>query len=389
MVKNEKRNILYYTLLDFSDKTGQSQYAYHVFKALQSNKQFIIDLVAPRPKKNIVLKELLKNKNIKFHFLAPKKKRRNYLWFIRSIIISFFIVFFKVGKKTYLIYSLKPYMILPLIYRFIYSAKLFLLVEGLSKEDVKRVIKPKILAKLSNVIMEKNIKKAYKVYPAYQTAKEWVDSLRNDHSKVITCGADMSLFYPIIKKNSKKKNEKLTIGYIGSFRDVHLIREMLKAVLNMHVSVFLIGKGQLYNEIKDYLEKHIHKAEIDLLGELEQKEMSKIIDECDIMWGACDINHWGVPMKCFEYLSCNAKVIYTKNTDLSFIKKKGYGYELTSNNIEDIKKLIKKIESLYKNNNLKKNSDSREYISKHHSWKNFANQINSDMALVSRNKREF
>lgn len=362
------KKIIYYTTVDISEKNGQGIYAYNTIKSmLKFNNKMII--ILPYPKDNTILNELQKKDSIVWDFLPIKKTRRNILWHLYIQILSI-IKFISIGKVDIMVYSLKFYMIAPLIYSKLFRVDYDLLIEGFDNKMMGKFIKNNIFKLFLNKLIKCQIKHSRLSYPAYESLKYWIDELRLDNrSKVITCGIDEKIFIPAKRKMTKK----MTIGFVGSFRDVHLINLLLESTQNYDIKVKLVGPKEI---AKRFLKKFrkINKDNVEILGELEQVNLPNFFSDCDLMWGAIDINHWGVPIKVFEYLACNKKVIYTKSQTLSFIKDNKFGYELESNNIREVILLIENLLYMYKKKILIDNNSS-EYINKNHNWNNFGKII--------------
>ena len=365
------KDIIYLSIVDMAVKNGQGIYALQTFKSFLSKKNVNLTLICPKPtKENVILS--LENHDTQLIYLRQKNKNRNVFWHL-FIQVQLLLILLRFGKKDAIVYSLKPTMFAPLIYSFFYRVPIYLLLEGLSKKTMK-LLGGKFVQTIGSFLLNMNIKFAERVYPAYLSAKEWVDSIRgyNRNSTVIHCGVDTNIFKPFPKKSS---NNKLTIGYVGSFRKCHLLYELIESIKRLDVRLMLVGRGKEYKELKSKVEHTDLIAEIQFLGEKEQNELPDFFSECNVMWGAVDINNWGVAIKCFEYLACNKKVIFTYRKDFEFIIDRDYGYMLHSNNPKDIESLILKIKGLFEKGYLADNVDSSDYIKQNNRWDRFASSI--------------
>ena len=177
---------------------------------------------------------------------------------------------------------------------------------------------------------------------------------------------------------SKVRTKTLTIGYVGSFRKVHLVLDLLQASKNLNIAFLLIGDGSEKTIIESYVKEN-NMTNVDFLGSKEQSELIQYFAECDVMWAATNDKHWGIPIKCFEYLACNKKVIYTKKEDFVFIEKNNYGYGLDTTDVESIQNLLKRIMLDYDNGILEDNKNSRDYIVQHNDWHTFSKVIIEDI----------
>ena len=369
------KKIIYLSIVDISKKNGQGVYALKTLESFisQQTNKYILEIIIPRPSNLKILDNLKFTENEKIHFLSQKKKEKSILWHIWiQVQVLYFLCI--IGKVDALIYSLKPMMLAPLLYKKCFQTNIYLLVEGLAKNTVKTITN-NFFAKIGLLILQANIKSAKKVYPAYQSAKTWIDNIRKEKSsRVIYCGVDFNAFYPL----KQKKTTMLTIGYVGSFRKVHLLKELLKSSKELAIQIILIGDGKEKKSIEEYCVRYPN-TKVRFIGIKEQEELKNYFQECDIMWSVTDEKHWGIPIKCFEYLACNKKVLFTKKDDFEFIEKNKFGYVLENTNILAIKTVLEKVLCDYKHNHLKDNSNSRNYIKANNDWNKFAHIILMDI----------
>jgi len=265
-------------------------------------------------------------------------------------------------------------MLAPLAYSLIYNVRVYLLVEGLAKNTIKTLMRG-VFLKIGEFVLSLNIRNAKSIYPAYKSARDWVYKISpKKNIIIIPCGVNFEVLTPQLKIPTKN----LIVGYVGSFRKVHLIMDLIKAVKFFNVDLLLVGDGKEKNIIKQYIKINCINN-VKFLGEKKQNDLPKIFSECDVMWAGTDSSHWGIPIKCFEYLACNKKVIYTKKEDLRFIYQNNYGFQLNKTDIDSIKDVLEKILVQYNNGELKDNKDSRKHIKQSHDWNNFKNIILSDI----------
>ena len=363
------KKMIFLSIVDISKRNGQGIYSLKILEAFIRSKKYFIDIVLPVPTDLSVLDNLY-NENSNIHFLKKKEKERSVIWhFIIQIQILFKLL--NLRKSNFLLYSLKPSMITPVVFSIIFKIPIYLLVEGLAKKSINKVI-PRKFRSISLKILEFNIRNAKSVYPAYESAKRWVDEIRSHNdSEIIPCGVDTCIFKPV----SSISNDKLVLGYVGSFRKEHLLINLIKAIEDLDVQLLLVGSGIEENYIKNYVDINNLKNKVLLLGTKSQPELPEFFKKCDVLISLTDINHWGVPIKGFEYLACNKKIIFTYKEDLEFIKENNFGYILESNEILDIKNVIDKIIEDKRKLLLHDNKNSSEFIRINNNWDNFPKKI--------------
>lgn len=377
--KEAMKDIVYLTVVDISVKNGQGIYALKTLTSFVSSKDFKVTVICPKPQEFQIIKSLCEKHNFDVVCLREKKKARSVIWHLLTQIQMLFVLL-KIGKKNAVVYSLKPMMFAPLIYSRIYDVPVYLLVEGLAENTVDLVTRG-LWTKIGKCLLRWNTRCAVKVYPAYVSAEEWVNEIRKKKdSTVIHCGVDEKLFVPPTKQETKQ----LTIGYVGSFRKVHLLEELIQAAQGLDIKLLLVGDGSQKQRLEQLYSSKKVNSQILFMGAKEQKELPQLYSECDVMWAATDVNHWGVPIKCFEYLACNKKVIYSYKPGLQFIADNKFGYVLETNDARVIKSLIIDIQQEYEKRRLQDNTDSRTYITNNMSWERFATTITEDVSETVR-----
>jgi glycosyltransferase involved in cell wall biosynthesis len=361
------------SIVDVSQKNGQGVYALKTIEAFCKSKELVIHLILPKPSDPDMVDFI--GTLAEVTFLPRKKENRKIGWHL-LIQVKLFIALIRLGRVDAVIYSVKPTMIAPFLFSTIYNCPLYVLVEGLATKTLGTLTQGLGLG-LGRFVLNANIKKAKKVFPAYLSAKRWVDSLREDDSILISCGVDSDKFY----EKEKNTTSVLTVGYVGSFRRVHMLRELIMSTVNLGINVKLVGDGEMKSELKDLVNQLGVAEHVEFLGRKRQDELSSFFSNCDVMWAACDPSHWGVPIKCFEYLACNKKVIYIDKEDLTFIEENDFGFCLRGGEVEFIREFFVWLESFYSMGKLHDNENSRAYISRNNTWESFNRKVLSEVLM--------
>ena len=375
--------VSFLTATDLSEKNGQSIYAYYTLMSILECDELYVHLYCPKPKSESILEQLSNQYNFSYKIIHTEKRRMNFLWHITfQLLLLKELLLAKSKNISALIYSLKPYFVAPLLYSFFYKVPIFLFIEGLSEKQAEKFFNSKPIRSLLVFIIRSQVKRASRLYPAYSECKEWTDRIRNDNkSTILTSCADPNIFVPV---NSRSRNQNLVIGYVGSFKkDVHLLEELIEASFNINITIKLLGEG---ND-KEYLQSKVFSESmnknIHFLSPQPQENLPSFFAECDVMWGATNPNHWAIPIKCFEYLACNKKIIYTEKPELSFVYKLGYGFPLKEGTIPEIEELLSNLNHVFHLENLKDNETSRDYIIRNHTWSIYGKTLVNDMKELS------
>lgn len=375
------KRIVYISVVDVSKKNGQGVYALESIKSIARNHHDTdhdLAFVLPKPANLSVLQNDPLLHSHHFVFLRTKEKERQLVWHIWIQLSILFKLVFTL-RPDFIVYSLKPTMIGPWLYSKMFRAPVFLQVEGMAARRIRTLVRGWGVA-IGNFVLVSTIRDAAEVYPAYSSAKEWVDSLRQSRlSRILRCGVDSAVF---VQKPSRA-TRRLTIGYVGSFRKEHLLAELIAASRGLNLEIYLVGDGVERDRIQAYLDDH-KQNNVHLLGPREQHQLPEFFAGCDVMWACIDIDHWAVPIKCAEYLACNKKVIVSERADFEFVTEREYGYVLRNTTSGDIRTLLLTIQDAYNAAGIKDNLDSAAFVKANNDWSAFGRVILSDIISFAR-----
>ncbi|WP_409048993.1 glycosyltransferase (plasmid) [Proteus mirabilis] len=366
---SELKKVTFVSLADLSEKNGQGIYARKVLpqivQGLDSDTT-IVDLICPEPKYNSNFKNEFTS-SVQWRFFS-KKINRSLIWHFKTQ-ISILLYLLK-RKPDVVVFSIKPSLFSIEIARWFIGFEKVILVEGLGSKNLK-TLGGKSVVYLGNLGYKLNFYKAKAIIPAYKSAFEWVKTLNSHgYKEIIPCGVDTDVFKPV-KDSELSSTEKITIGYVGSFRNVHRLDILLNLlVINESLSVVLIGNGEMYDEVQAFVNANKLNERVSFVGPIEQNQIPSYISSCNMMWAYTDISHWGVPIKAFEYLSCNKFVIASKRPEFNFIEEYGFGVTLSTDNVNEISLILNDIITRAKDEKIF-DIDSFSYISLNNNWNNF------------------
>lgn len=369
--KIRRKRVAFVSLADLSVLNGQGIYARRVYpriiEALCS--QAIVDttVIAPCPQGYSEFISEFPNK-VEYKWI-PKKRKRNPLWHLLSQ-IYIFAYLLRIRPST-VVFSIKPSMFAIELARFFLKFEKVILVEGLGKKNLK-TLGGRGTVLLGKMGFRLSFNNAKAVFPAYKSAYKWVQEYNlGAHVEIIPCGVDTNIFRPVFNKFKENESENITVGYVGSFRDVHKLDLLIKIVIaNKRISLKLIGNGEMLSSTKSLVAEHDLETRVVFRGEVSQHDIPREISTCDIMWAYTDIKHWGVPIKAFEYLACNKYVLASSREEFDFIDELGFGCTTRSEDVAELSLLLNDIAD-----KIKKSASvptSHEYICTHYNWKNFS-----------------
>jgi len=366
------KRVAFVSLADISSSNGQGIYARKVLpqiiNELDSDK-FDSYLISPKPQnKKMIATPLIDESNARW---LPEKKNRNILWHVYAQILIF--IYLLRIKPSIVVFSIKPSFFAIELARKIIGFEKIILVEGLGKNNLK-TLGGKLIVLWGGVGYRLLFKNPKAIFVAYQSALNWDNDFGVDcHKEVIPCGVDTNIFNSNLVPQYEKVSEcsEVIIGYVGSFRNVHrldLLASML--LLNDRINLRLIGNGECFSSIKEFVLSNNLSDRVEFVGEVAQTAIPKLIQPCHILWAFTDVHHWGVPIKAFEYLACNKFVIASRRKEFDFIEKYEFGLILETNDVSEIESSLKHIIDKAITDDCFK-IDSYSYINKHNNWTNF------------------
>jgi len=353
------RKVMFYSTCDLSVNNGQGIYSRKILEVLIDEcaiKNLQLIIMTPKPVSDL---KILQKQDVIY---LPRKLGRNRFYHVYAQLIVFFKILF-MKDLTGIIYSVKPMQFGLVMLNCVRKVKNVLLLEGLSSKSISKIGLSNLEQRLGIRVFSLLARRSVVVYSAYDSAGKWMGSLGARNIKNTPCGVDTTIFYPCKKA---QKNSAYVIGYVGSFRAVHRLDLLIDVATVLDVEVHLYGIGQEVGYIEKLVRERGIEHRVFFFGNTDQNRLREGICSCDLLWGYTDINHWGVPIKVYEYLACERPVIVSQRLEFEFISELKYGIV-----IREQKPLIiiNAITNFMVNKGLK--IYSYEYIKKNHNWCKF------------------
>ncbi len=113
---------------------------------------------------------------------------------------------------------------------------------------------------------------------------------------------------------TKEKNDRIRIGFLGSFRKYHgidVLFEVIPKILDKHdnVEFYFIGKGGSYDYYKSYFkDQPQYDQRVSMVGNVPYEDIPKELVNFDISM-MLDFTEYGSPLKMFEYMMAKTAMI--------------------------------------------------------------------------------
>jgi len=172
--------------------------------------------------------------------------------------------------------------------------------------------------------------------------------------------------------------DKIAVGFIGSFNDYHGIITLAKSVrlvteVNPHVQFILIGEGRLKKAFEETVGSDAVADHVTLAGKVPHESVPAILDDCDILVSPHQNMKdgsvfYGSPTKIFEYMAMGKGIVASNVGQLGYLLKHGQTALLVEPESPDA--LAKGILQLAGDEKLRKTlgENARKSVCREYSW---------------------
>lgn len=367
----DMKKILFVTTSDLSGSSGHNVATKEMVAAFARNKTLDVSVVCPSPLDNLPQK--IAENVYDFHHVIPRVDD--------SITIHFktqLSMFSKIGQVLrreefdLMVVRHAPVMIAPTVLSKVFGIPYVLLARGLSHERLRfsRVLKK---------IFWVNVRLAEDVYCAYSEVVERAENIRpsSKSSPVLFPNAvDPTEFTQYEQQEAREctpysfTNTDFVIGFVGSLKPYHMIKELIQAAdrLPENVHLLIVGDGPEREPLERFTRDLELSNQITFTGFIEHNQVDKYISACDVMYGVIDPNHPGNAIKCYEYLACNRPIITDRRSEFEFVDEIGAGITLDEVTVDQIVAAIGEFKSMSPEERLDMGKQGREYVLENHTW---------------------
>jgi glycosyltransferase involved in cell wall biosynthesis len=164
------------------------------------------------------------------------------------------------------------------------------------------------------------LKRAHTVIAVSQSLKDSILKMGSFHNKVFVIhnGARHDIFSPMDKIKARRSLnfsvDRKIILFIGSLIQIKGIDILLRAFVNMseenHSNLVIIGKGELYCQLKVLAKKLGIETRVHFMGSRKHDEIPLWLNACDVF--CLPSRNEGFPTVIVEALACGRPVVATK-----------------------------------------------------------------------------
>jgi glycosyltransferase involved in cell wall biosynthesis len=376
------------TLVDPTGTSGQNIYSREIAIALSKHESVDLTLVCPEPE-NLLPVQLAAD-DVTTRYL-PAKQSRSVRWQV------------EVQKPMYdalaaahaeeeigaIVTPLRPSLVVPPIFSRRWSIPQTLLVEGLMTRTLREIAPFRGAVPLANIVATLNAANSRCVFTAYDEASEWIGSLplvSEDKISVFPHGINPDEMSPVPENLAREKvgldvsPDTIVIGFVGSFKWYHRLDLLVEATAllraeGVSVHLLLTGEGPQLSEIQERCTELGIDDAVTFTGFVEHERVHEYISACTALYGVIDPDHWGSPMKIYEYLACGRRVIAYDSEEFEFVTEHEFGELVDQMSPTDVATAIRRLGNVKTEGDDSTSAKSREYILANRTWSALAEDI--------------
>lgn len=242
----------------------------------------------------------------------------------------------------------------------------------------------------SRYMLRKNIRNSKHITYSLAGIKEKFD-FPDSKSTCVPNGVDSQLFVQCSDDYRQKldisKDDFVIgfVGYLGDWIDLATLFEAIKILSkSIKIKVIIAGTGKKHNEFLSLPSKYNINDSVVFVGDLPYLEVPKFIssmDACMIPFSKNAVSEGALPIKLFEYMSCEKPVISTLLPGIKSIMGDLVFYYETA---DDLAKIIRE---LYHDTGVREahGKKGRTIVYEKYSWKNISNSYENILTNVKEN----
>jgi glycosyltransferase involved in cell wall biosynthesis len=375
----ENKRVLFVTFVDLSENTGQGVATSEILRALIQDKSVRSHIICPWCKTSALL---LENNGCKVTYL-PRKRGVFWHLYVQICLVWAFMKVIRTESIDTVVARLSPSLVLLPMLVGLYKKEYILLARGDFSRWGYKLFSIINIGFLSKISVRLNLKRADRIYTAFERISENVDMYRKPSqakAEVLSNAVDPTKFPLMSIQDARNKLKILDkgerIGFIGSFKQRHCIAPLFEAVSQIKdesdLRIMLVGGGPCLNELRLCARKLGVEDRIDFMGAVPHSEVHTYISACDFLYGVTHPDKPSNPIKCYEYMACGRTVIASNQPEFRFVTDKNFGAVVDNKGVQTGLEILLKLSGEKRK---QMGLEARNYIIDHHTWSGFIKTV--------------
>lgn len=380
--------VVYFTQVDLTGSSGQNLYSRSVALALARRSDVDLSLVCPEPSGR--LPDPLRTDDVATRYV-PAKVRNSPRWHLSCQLPGYraLVDLHRQDELDGIVTTLKPSTLAPAVLALRYGVPEVLLVEGMLVKNVKKDPPfPGAWLPVSTVVAL-NAYACDHAFTAYEEARDWIASypgLKEPDVTVASHGVDTETFVPQPLERARERLDQelpadaTVVGFVGSFKPYHCLEPLVEAVARSRndgndVRLLLVGDGPERESIERRVRDLGIEESVTFTGFVDHSRVPVYVAASDLLYGVIDPEHWGSPMKVYEYLACGRPVIAFNDDALAFIETIDAGVLVDDVSVEDVSDAISRLRKSDPSTWIEASEAARAYILANQTWDTYVADV--------------
>ena len=248
-----------------------------------------------------------------------------------------------------------------------------------------------------------NARAADAIYAAHQDVKQDADSARRSdqpEARVFPNAVDPDLF-PVSSVEASRDGLDLplnagdfVVGSVSTFKKYHRISDMVEAVARLNeesdgsIKALVVGDGPQREHIESVAEREGVREETIFTGFVPHEEVHRYISASDVLYGGVDPDSPGNAIKCYEYLACERPIITDRRPEFEFVSEQDVGVLIDLVDEQAIAQALANLYSMDAERRLEMGERGRAYVLDNHTWDALVETILSDASTTLQLSRQ-
>jgi glycosyltransferase involved in cell wall biosynthesis len=259
--------------------------------------------------------------------------------------------FIFLNREKWFVFSFKIHMVSAILLVLL-RCKYVVLMEGHTKKNLQsryHVFLVRFLLKFLGIILLNS----RGVTVAYKSAADWLYRDYAIRASIVLCSSDLAFQ----SSTNKTFNKSVDLVFVGSFREVHRVPALLALCSKYDLSCVLIGEGE-EKELCEKLVKQSKMQNVEFVGFLEGSELIAQVSRARFGWGFIAPDHWGLPMKVFDYMACGVVPLTLERSDFEIFKELGWLISFNERESQDLELIAETMSASFHRPDPKRYSNS-------------------------------
>lgn len=390
----ERIDVTFVTVMDPTSPHGGGAATKEIIRAFCRNETMNTSIICPEPENN--LPNEIRERASALYYLPPRTNPGSALWHGKEQLSLLRQLLSNIRRENpdLIVSRMSSSLAAPPILAAIFDIPYIPLIRGrIIRNDKYRSTKFAFLVK---IIYRLNIKIGCLSYVPIKEIKDTIQRMDSSFPvEVFPNAVNPELFQATSIEKAREQidydldSDDFVVGFVGSLNGRHRLQELIEGFSegiadDARSKLLIVGgsedKGEEIGAIRAIAEDAGVNDRILFTGPVAHERVPLLLSACDILYGVSDPTVPTAPVKLYEYLACERRVITTSQPELSFVGEHNLGYVLSTISSETVSRALHQAKSEGREKLLQEGERGREYVSEYHTWDKLPEMISEKMS---------